>query len=307
MNDICEKIDLQSKLILANLPLSDDGVTYQVGMAEQQTQQIQLLLHNSSNTLVHSHPYVQLIINIGKTPGKVVIDKHVFQLDQYGAFLIGRGTAHKIENVVNQQLLLINATNTYFIPERLAALTLDNYQNSFLLPLLAFDSGHPTWVAFKTQVQSDWLNCIQTLVNNYQHTSEIDQMILGHEYLVLMLTLLKAPHEYQSFSEAAGKVSTISLCHYIERHYRKISLTKMAAVFGYHPNYLNRKLKNNTGQSYSELVALQRINTACRLIKITNAPIVEVANLVGYSNLESFYKKFRELTGVNPNYWHHNA
>ena len=54
------------------------------------------------------------------------------------------------------------------------------------------------------------------------------------------------------------------------------------------------------GKTPARYLAERRIERAQDLLRATNLTVTEICNLVGYSSLGSFSRKFRELVGVSP-------
>ncbi|HCO71382.1 MAG TPA: AraC family transcriptional regulator, partial [Enterococcus sp.] len=75
---------------------------------------------------------------------------------------------------------------------------------------------------------------------------------------------------------------------------------RIADLFGYHPNYISKLLKDHTGSSYQELVVAQKIKKAKYLLSYTDETIQNIAEEVGYHNLSFFYKKFYTQTQMTP-------
>lgn len=90
------------------------------------------------------------------------------------------------------------------------------------------------------------------------------------------------------------KNSVIPILRYIEGNYQNCTLESTAHFFNINPNYLTTLLKQTTGNSYKELIQHQRLTKACQLLRNTDLTVTDVANQVGYENINFFYKKFKE-------------
>lgn len=96
------------------------------------------------------------------------------------------------------------------------------------------------------------------------------------------------------------KNSVIPILRYIEGNYQTCTLESTASFFNINPNYLTTLLKQTTGNSYKELVQHQRLIKACQLLRNTDLTVTEVANQVGYENMNFFYKKFKDKYNSSP-------
>lgn len=79
-------------------------------------------------------------------------------------------------------------------------------------------------------------------------------------------------------------------------------LCQVADLLAVHPRTLNRRLSAE-GNSFRELVAQTRFETACQMLRDSPLPIVEVASALGYSEASVFVRAFRRWSGTTPGAW----
>lgn len=88
---------------------------------------------------------------------------------------------------------------------------------------------------------------------------------------------------------------------YIENHCaEKLTCTQIASEFSYHPNSLNRIMREEQGCSLHDLITRTKINGAIRLLTETDASITDIAYQIGFYDRAHFAKTFREVTGQSP-------
>lgn len=88
---------------------------------------------------------------------------------------------------------------------------------------------------------------------------------------------------------------------WIDEHYAEdISLKMIAARVYKNPVYLGQLFKSTFGESFSRYVTKLRIRKAQQLLRRSQLRVYEIAELVGYGTLDTFYQKFRQVTGMNP-------
>ncbi len=89
---------------------------------------------------------------------------------------------------------------------------------------------------------------------------------------------------------------------YIEDNYSKeITRIDIAAHVFLDPSYFGKLFKKKTGTSISNYLLEFRINKAKILLENEDISILKVCNLVGYSNLTFFTRKFKQYTSYTPN------
>ena len=80
----------------------------------------------------------------------------------------------------------------------------------------------------------------------------------------------------------------------------EISNTEIGAIFGYHPFYVSRVLKEKKGQTLRQYIIAYRLKLAKRLLELTGKSINEIADECGFTDASYFTKTFRQATGITP-------
>ena len=88
---------------------------------------------------------------------------------------------------------------------------------------------------------------------------------------------------------------------YIEKHCtEKLTCAQIASEFSYHPNSLNRIMREEQGCSLHEMITRAKINAAICLLTETDVSITDIAYQIGFYDRAHFAKTFREITGQSP-------
>lgn len=82
---------------------------------------------------------------------------------------------------------------------------------------------------------------------------------------------------------------------FMDAHLQTVTLAETAKHFGYHPNYLTALLKKEIGQSFSQILTVQRMHRSVILLKESNLSIDEIAEMVGYHMTSTFCKVFKSF------------
>lgn len=91
-----------------------------------------------------------------------------------------------------------------------------------------------------------------------------------------------------------------SLHNYMMLHCQNVTLTTMAAQFGYSERQLIRILKKNSGKGFSELLQDIRMNKAIGLLKNQSITVPQIAKMLGYSSVSYFQKVFLRTFTFTP-------
>ena len=91
---------------------------------------------------------------------------------------------------------------------------------------------------------------------------------------------------------------------YVERHYsEKLSLTTVARVAGFAPNYFSRLFKRRERVTLELYIRGLRIERAKQLLATTDLEVKRVAQLSGFATQHYFARVFRRAAGTTPLGW----
>lgn len=93
------------------------------------------------------------------------------------------------------------------------------------------------------------------------------------------------------------RVVTSWMEHHLDQPFHLGALAAMAGISAFH---FNRLFKRATGLPPSQYQIKLRIDAARRLLRETDTSVVDVANMVGYSNPSHFAQLFRKHAGMSP-------
>ncbi|MDD5730314.1 MAG: DNA-binding response regulator [Candidatus Omnitrophica bacterium] len=100
-------------------------------------------------------------------------------------------------------------------------------------------------------------------------------------------------------SDINGKIEKIK--DFAERNcYKKIGLKEAAEAVCLSPKYLSRIFKQKTGKSFSEYRLKIKIEKARELLSKSANNVNQIADKLGYENVESFIRQFKKLTRKTP-------
>ena len=80
----------------------------------------------------------------------------------------------------------------------------------------------------------------------------------------------------------------------------EISNTEIGAIFGYHPFYVSRMLKERKGMTLRQYIIAYRLKQAKRLLELTDRSAAEIAEECGFTDASYFAKTFKAALGMTP-------
>lgn len=80
----------------------------------------------------------------------------------------------------------------------------------------------------------------------------------------------------------------------------EISNTEIGAIFGYHPFYVSRMLKDRKGMTLRQYIIAYRLKMAKRLLELSGKSAAEIAEECGFTDASYFAKTFKSAFGMTP-------
>ncbi len=116
---------------------------------------------------------------------------------------------------------------------------------------------------------------------------------------MLKLILLKAAEVSDVYALPARMAE--GLDSYIRENCAdEISNTEIGAVFGYHPFYVSKLIKDKKGQTLRQYIISYRLKLAKRMLELTDKSAVEIAEACGFTDASYFTKTFKSAFGMTP-------
>jgi AraC-like DNA-binding protein len=80
----------------------------------------------------------------------------------------------------------------------------------------------------------------------------------------------------------------------------ELTLEGCSSRINYHPHYVSRVFRQETGTNFGEYLTQYRIEMAKKWLKMTNMKISEIAECLKYNNSANFIRSFRKTVGMTP-------
>lgn len=115
---------------------------------------------------------------------------------------------------------------------------------------------------------------------------------------IVLIAIYREVSSHQTQKQKRGLKDILAFIHL---HYTEdLTNQKLAALFGYHPNYISHLIRNHTGVPLHQYLLQLRIHQTLHLLQTTDLPIYEIACKVGFQNPSYFSQYFKQCTGYSP-------
>ena len=195
------------------------------------------------------------------------------------------------------------------------ALSTSNVDNALLLldnlsTVLADDTVDEF---YRFSVYADAINtCIEAL-DSIGHESIADEMrsyaiayankILDHRGMQLDFNGLKEIFEEHSSSFVGSNEKMMNVLEFIRNNYSNpdLNVSMVADHFGLSQSNLSHQFKTRFDLRISDYIRQVQISYACELLENTEMSIADISKSLGYTQISSFIRKFKQETGKTPN------
>jgi len=165
-----------------------------------------------------------------------------------------------------------------------------------------------------TQMFFDIIGCFVTVLKCYDiHINEVlsDELPVYQQILAFDF-FNQAENWLYNFSECCCRLmedkrksicrkEVLLLIDYMKKNYFEDFNLKRASNFvHFSESYISRIFKEETGKNFIEYLAHIRIEKAKELLKTTDYLSYEIAQKVGYTNINYFGRVFKKITGISP-------
>lgn len=99
----------------------------------------------------------------------------------------------------------------------------------------------------------------------------------------------------------SGNTILDDVLFYIDHNFQNnIKLETIASLFGYSSTYLGRIFNKTIGENFNSYIDHKRIELSKLLLQENRLKVYEIADQVGYKNVNYFHKKFKKYVGESP-------
>lgn len=127
---------------------------------------------------------------------------------------------------------------------------------------------------------------------------------LTSEMLVEQMLLLLLERHKAAFSDGQNDLpesqTMFEILNYVRQNLGTVTLLELSQHFNYSESYMSRRIKQNTGFSFSELLRNARLDRAAELLRDTELPVSNIISEVGYAGKAYFYRSFQTKFGMTP-------
>ncbi|ABR34342.1 2-isopropylmalate synthase [Clostridium beijerinckii] len=104
--------------------------------------------------------------------------------------------------------------------------------------------------------------------------------------------------EIKNMKRSDGRMTEV--LNYIQSNYKTVTLEKLSETFYLSKPYLSKYIKESTNSTFVDIVKQIRMDKAKSLLKGSGMTVENIAEQVGYENVEHFIRLFKKAYGITP-------
>lgn len=158
-------------------------------------------------------------------------------------------------------------------------------------------------LALGNRFSKDYSNFTEIFGQEYNYIEKIERIEDVKSIKLWLTNYFAWIMDYTSSKLNIAKTDAILKAkRYISDHYEEadLSLTKVADYVGLNEKYFSNRFTKECGETFSSYLMELKIQKAKELLKTTNFKVYEIAEMVGYYNVEHFNRMFKKLNGISP-------
>lgn len=276
-------------------------VTYQYGKYQMDESTMILPVHVTKSDGMHQHNFFELCYVVSGN-GTHIRNGQSIRLRPGDMFMMDYEDRHRFVLLENEQMSVINVLFKPWIID----LSLSNCNSfselckNYFIRLNVIPNEKNAF--FYRDEKGAFLPLLMTL-NDEFHSDRIGKNELIRsliiEVLIRFIRCCTNVSTYQSYHPC-----TVDIIRYIELHYTEhITLSDLSGALHYSISFLSKQFKNDVGMGFHHYLETVRIRQSRSLLLQTKLNVTEIAGLVGFSDVNRFYRVFQEIYHMTPGHY----
>lgn len=251
----------------------------------------------------HKHKFIEMsYIYSGEI--NEVVNGNPITLKKGDLIILDTNVIHSVDMTGPNDIMLNFLINKeYFNNSFFNQLDSENIMADFLLHALYESHKYNAYLIFNTE-ENEFIHDIICKLALELISPDLNSTAITDSCLIILfselLRIYKAQEKTKENNLPKQTKISIDIANYISSNYETITLASAAEHFHFTPNYFSNIVKKYTGKNFKDLILDEKLKKSSYLLRNTNLTIDEIMEKSGISNLQFFYKKFKQYYGVTP-------
>lgn len=259
----------------------------------------------------HSHNYIEIMYMYQGETTHIINNNQTVYLKQGELLFLNCHAFHEIKKADSKDIGINFIVLPQFFDTAYEMMGNDNVLSQFITDNLRSSGSAISYLHFKVAdvlpIQNLVESLIWNIINKLPNRQNINQVTMGLLFLHLlnMTERINLPE-----SPDCENKQIITILREIEENYQSASLTELALRLNQSISQLSKLVKRQTGKTFKQILQEKRFSKALQLLSISELPVTDIANYVGYENTSYFHRMFLRAYNMSPAKYrklhHHN-
>jgi len=249
---------------------------------------------------IHWHDYLQIALCL-EGRGKYIFTHDEFDIETGDVFIIDNFESHA---AIAEPDRYVKFLFVIFLPELIATPGCRQFDFEYLSPFWYDAKTFRNKINHSTDTAKKIAKIMFTLADiwkrqdfGYRHLVDANLKIL----LGMLIQHYRTTDPQNFATDIQRHVQILPALNYIKSHFpENITLKEVSKTVHMSESRFRHVFKEVTRMRFKEYVTILRITETKKMLMSTDTSIADIANQVGYSNLNHFYKSFRKYVMISP-------
>lgn len=248
---------------------------------------------------LHWHEHLEIIYMI-KGEAIFTIGNQSYEALPGDVLFVNGGQLHSGYSRGNQE---VEYYAIVFHPTLLSGFAMDLHQGQCITPYLSGEKLLPNYIDSSDGQHVQLQQWLESLLHEFMVRSFGFEIVIKSHLNLIISNVTRnlsqqeaAGSKFMRLTERFKPVFTLLETEYA----RKITVQEAAGIVNLSSYHFCKTFKKATGYTFVEFLNIARINEAERLLKKTDYPITEIAEKVGFCNINYFDKVYKKIKNYPP-------
>lgn len=261
---------------------------------EPEKSNISVSFHQAqANAMRHDHDFFEVMYVVKGTPIGIINDQKVI-MNQGDFCIMNPQAVHYFDKYVDGEDLILNMV----LPTRLfhhsvfKILFKDKTLSTFFIRYQMVSSMASYLMIREGPKEMEML--VSLLVTESLNQADHSKVAIQSLLTALFIHVIRHSGKQRSDTLMNQVLDTIYMT------YGTVTLESLAKQYNYHPKYLSRLIRQETGVAFRQFIANLRLQNVVNYLLYTEVDIDDIVSAVGYSEKSSLYNAFRKQYDISP-------
>lgn len=252
--------------------------------------------------IYHNHDFFEMLYVVN---GKCINHIHDtdYPLESGDICIIAPMLSHAVSAFSNDAVIYNFLIRTSTFDTAFLGLLSDRDVLSSFFTHALYSNKQASFLIFRTGNDTSLRDFIHYAYTEYTGSKKYKRRMLNNVLHAIFILLLRNHEQDVIIPSITGRTpddNLILIMNYIQVHYPHITLAELAGFFNYSERHMSRLIKEHTGKNFGELIRELKLHKAADLLNNPNISIADIIDSVGYADISSFYRTFKNYYGVTP-------